>query len=153
MPKVNVTRSVRCSAERAYAILADVTSYKEFLPFVKESTVSKAMTAVDGKSSAIAMLRLRAKKIGLDEKFASQVAFDSRALTIGMTSSDGPVKRLAADWKIRPTGPSSCELTLNADVSLKSLTMQFILTGALDYVVRKLFSAFEERAMSQAAVA
>ena len=53
---------------------------------------------------------------------------------------------LDATWKIVETGPSSCEIEFNVDYTLKSRTLQFVLSGMFDLMVRKVLSSFEERA-------
>jgi coenzyme Q-binding protein COQ10 len=146
MTKVNVTRKVKCSADEAYAIISDVGSYKSFLPFVKESRITAPVKIGTGIEQAAATLRVRYRKIALDETFTSKVEFDKPRRTISMESASGPLKHLNAMWTIKPVGARDCELTLESDLALKSRTLQFLLSGMIDYLVRKLFTAFEARA-------
>lgn len=152
MPKVNVTRKLKCSAEVAFEVLEDVGSYRQFLPFVKESRILARAVLPNKQVKASTHLRITAKKLGLDEKFISEVVFDRAALGLTMKAADGPIKKLDAVWSLKPLSPRQCEITLSMDLSMKSMAMQFFLTGALDFVVRRLFSAFEARALETQAM-
>jgi len=56
------------------------------------------------------------------------------------------VKRLEAEWIITETEPGSSDITFNVDYELKSKTLQFVLSGMFDMMVRKVMGAFESRA-------
>ncbi len=58
------------------------------------------------------------------------------------------MKHLVSTWTIKPQGPNSCEVNLDVDYALKSKALQFVLSGMFDMIVRKIMSAFEERARS-----
>jgi coenzyme Q-binding protein COQ10 len=61
-------------------------------------------------------------------------------------SHEGPVKHLNAEWRIVEAGPGACEIHFNVDYALKSRSMQFILSGMFDMIVRRVLTSFEERA-------
>jgi coenzyme Q-binding protein COQ10 len=61
-------------------------------------------------------------------------------------SSEGPVKYLNSEWKLLSQTSNSCEIQFTVDYELKSRSMQFILSGMFDMIVRRIFSAFVDRA-------
>jgi len=61
-------------------------------------------------------------------------------------SKEGAVKHLDTQWKIVSTGANSCEIDFTVDYALKSRSLQFLVSGMFDLVVRKIMNAFEERA-------
>ena len=61
-------------------------------------------------------------------------------------SEQGAVKSLDAQWRIESAGPNICDIDFTVDYTLKSRSLQFILSGMFDFVVRKIMSSFEERA-------
>ena len=44
------------------------------------------------------------------------------------------------------TGENRCDINFTVDYQLKSRTLQFVLSGMFDLAVRKVMTAFEERA-------
>ena len=76
----------------------------------------------------------------------SRVIVDPAALTVTARSDQGPVKHLVSEWKIVPTGDNRCDINFTVDYTLKSKMLQMVLSGMFDMAVRKVMSAFEERA-------
>ncbi len=146
MPKFNVSRSVPYTAEQVFAIARDVARYKEFLPLVKRSVVRGANTDARGLEHFEGELTVAYDKLRIEEVMTSRVTVDPQALTVTAQSDQGPVKQLVSEWKIVPTGANRCDITFTVDYTLKSKMLQMVLSGMFDMAVRKVMSAFEERA-------
>lgn len=146
MPKFSVTRSVPYSAEQVFAIAADVEHYKYFLPLVKRSIVRNVQELPGGGRTFEGQLTIAYKKLSIEEVMVSQVTVDPANQTVTAESSQGPVKRLMAEWKIVSTGDNSSDINFSVDYELKSRTLQFVLSGMFDMAVRRVMTAFEERA-------
>lgn len=146
MPKFNVSRSVAYSAEQVFAIASDVAHYREFLPLVKRSVVRNVKTLDDGRRTFEGELTVAYKKLSIEEVMTSHVIVDPADFTVTAESSQGPVKRLVSEWRIVPTGDSRCDINFTVDYELKSRTMQFLLSGMFDLAVRRIMTAFEDRA-------
>ena len=146
MPKFSVTRSVPYTAEQVFAIARDVAHYKDFLPLVKRSVVRGATTDAQGVERFEGELTMSYQKLGIEEVMASQVTVDPAAFTVTSRSQQGPVKHMVAEWKIVPTGDKRCDITFSVDYALKSRMLQLALSSMLDMAVRKVMSAFEDRA-------
>ncbi len=146
MPQFSVTRSVPYSAGQVFAIARDVARYKEFLPLVRRSLVRNAVTDEHGIGSFEGELTVAYEKLRIEEVLTSRVTVDPTALTVTARSNQGPMKHLVSEWRIVPTGENRCDINFEVDYQLKSRPLQFVLSGMFDLAVRKVMSAFEERA-------
>jgi len=146
MPKFNVTRPLPYAADQLYAIVADVASYKDFVPLVRRITISNRKTLEDGRDTFIAEMTVAYKKLGIEESTRSHVIADPAKRMVTAHSNEGAVKHLDTQWKIVSTGANSCEIDFTVDYALKSRSLQFLVSGMFDLVVRKIMNAFEERA-------
>jgi coenzyme Q-binding protein COQ10 len=146
MPQFSVTRSVPYSAQQVFAIARDVAQYREFLPLVKRSLVRNATTLEDGRETFEGELTVAYAKLRIEEVMTSDVTVDPQALTVTARSNKGPVRHLVSEWKIVPTGETRCDINFSVDYQLKSRSLQFVFSGMFDLAVRKVMSAFEERA-------
>jgi coenzyme Q-binding protein COQ10 len=148
MPKFNITREMPYSARQLLEVALDVGSYKFFVPLVKESTVINRKTGPDGVETFDATLRVLYRKLRIDESFRSHVEVDRKNLMVTATSKDGPVSNLISNWKIRDLPNGRSEVDYSVDYTLKSRTLQFLLSGMFDLAMRKIMTAFEKRAAS-----
>jgi len=146
MPQFSVTRSVPYTAEQVFAIARDVARYKDFLPLVKRSLVRNAKIHENGTETFEGELTVAYAKLGIEEVMVSRVLVDPAAMTVTARSDQGPVKHLVSEWKIVPTGNNRCDINFSVDYQLRSRTLQFMFSGMFDLAVRKVMSAFEERA-------
>lgn len=146
MPNFSVSRSVPYTADQVFAIARDVARYKEFLPLVKRSIVRGAKTDAQGREHFEGELTVAYDKLRIEEVMTSRVTVDPAALTVTARSDQGPVKHLVSEWKIVPTGDNRCDINFTVDYTLKSRMLQMVLSGMFDMAVRKVMSAFEERA-------
>ena len=146
MPNFSVSRSVPYTADQVFAIARDVARYKEFLPLVKRSIVRNVTKLEDGGESFEGELTVSHDKLRIEEVMTSRVTVDPAALTVTARSNQGPVKHLVSEWKIVPTGENRCDINFSVDYQLKSRTLQFLFSGMFDMAVRRIMSAFEERA-------
>lgn len=146
MPNFSVSRSVPYTADQVFAIARDVARYKEFLPLVKRSIVRGAKADAQGREHFEGELTVAYDKLRIEEVMTSRVTVDPAALTVTARSDQGPVKHLVSEWKIVPTGDNRCDINFTVDYTLKSKMLQMVLSGMFDMAVRKVMSAFEERA-------
>ena len=100
MPRFTATRRVNFSPQQIFKVVADVGSYKEFLPLVERSTVRNRKPAVDEYESFSADLVIGYKKMGIHESFTSQVETSIVNLSVNAVSSGKAVKKLISSWQI-----------------------------------------------------
>lgn len=146
MPKFSTTRRVDFTPQQIFAVVADVGSYKEFLPLVEHSTVRNRQPAIDGNENFGADLLVGYRKMGIHETFSSQVQTSLKDLSVSAVSSGNAVKKLISSWKIAPTEDGKSEITFAVDYEMKSPIMQMIMKGMFDSAARKIMGAFEARA-------
>ena len=146
MPKFSTTHRVDFTPQQIFAVVADVGSYKEFLPLVERSTVRNRKPAVDGNDDFGADLLVGYKKMGIQESFSSQVQTSQKELSISAISSGNAVKKLISSWKIAAVEDGKSEITFAVDYEMKSPMLQMLMKGMFDMAARKIMSAFEARA-------
>lgn len=146
MPKFSVTRRVPYSVDQVFAVAGDVARYKEFLPLVRKSFVRNLEKLPDGRETFDGELLIAYKKLGISETIIAKVTIDRAANVVTSKAIQGPVQHLDSEWRIVPVTPTSCDIHFNVDYALKSRSLQFILSGMFDMIVRRIMTAFEERA-------
>ena len=146
MPKFNVTREMPYKAAELFAIAADVDAYKDYLPLVESSRTFDHERVSDGVERFKGELRVRYKKLHIDETFVSDVTADQPRLTVSSRSVGGLFDHVIAEWRFseRKTGGATVEFQV--DYKAKSRSLQFFMSGMFDYMVRKINNAFEARA-------
>lgn len=146
MPKFSVSRHVGYTADQVYAIAADVASYRQFLPLLKRSEVFAETVDEGGIRSFDAELNVAYRKLSIDEFMQSHVICNPKENWVASSArNSGPIEHLEAKWVITPEGKGS-SIRLDIDYKLKSRSLQFLLSGMIDFVMRKIMTAFEERA-------
>ena len=146
MPKFSTTHRVDFTPDQIFAVVADVGSYKEFLPLVERSTVRNRKPAVDGTENFGADLLVGYKKMGIQETFSSQVQISLKDLSVSAVSSGNAVKKLISSWQISALEDGKSEITFAVDYELKNPMLQMIMKGMFDSAARKIMGAFEARA-------
>ena len=146
MPKFSVTRKVPYSADQVFAISMDVAQYRQFVPLVRRSVVRDRARMADGRETFEADLVVSYKKLNIEETLTSKVIVDPAQRLVTAQSTEGPVKYLNSEWRIAEAGQGYSEIQLTVDYALKSRALQFVLSGMFDMIVRRVLTAFEERA-------
>jgi len=146
MTKFTVTRRVPFSAGQIYAIAADVAAYKEFLPLVTGSAVRNRQTLPGGGESFDAALTIAYKKLDISETLTSHIVTDPATRIVKAHAEEGPVKSLDSEWRIVAVGDNECDIQFDVDYTLRSRSLQFLLSGMFDLMVRRIMTAFEQRA-------
>lgn len=143
MPRHHETRRLAYSSEQMFDLVADVARYGEFLPWV---------VAVRTRSDT--PVRLVADIVvgfaGLREHFTSQVdkqrpATSSADGRIHVEYLDGPLKYLRNDWFFVPAG-QGCTIDFTVDFAFKSRVFELLAGQVFGAALRRMITAFEERA-------
>ncbi len=145
MPKFSITRRVNLSIDQAFAIAADVASYKDFLPLLKRSVIRGERKRIGDIETFDADLQVAFEKLGLRETFTSQVTINASDHTVTATSSDGPMKALKAVWKIVGIENDIADVSITVEYTMKSMMLQMVAGGLTDFAAQKIMQAFEAR--------
>ena len=146
LPRFTATRRVNFSPQQIFKVVADVGSYKEFLPLVERSTVRNRKPAVDEYESFSADLVIGYKKMGIHESFSSQVETSLVNFSVNAVSSGKAVKKLISSWQITAAEGNTSDITFAVDYEMKSHLLQMLLGGMFDHAAKKVMGAFEARA-------
>jgi coenzyme Q-binding protein COQ10 len=146
VPKFSTIYRVDFTPQQIFAVVADVGSYKEFLPLVERSTVRNRKPSSDGSEIFGADLLVGYTKMGIQESFSSQVQTSLSDLTVNTISTGNAVKKLISTWKIAAVDDGKSEITFAVDYEMKNPMLQMIMKGMFDSATRKILSAFEARA-------
>ncbi len=138
MPTHAERRILPHSPERLFDMIADVEKYPEFLPWCVATRVRKRDGDVMTADMVIGFKIFR-------EKFTSQVTCD-RPRRIDVLYFDGPFKYLNNHWIFEPHGDGHCEIDFYVDFEFRSRLMQKAIGVVFNEAVRRMISAFEDRA-------
>ena len=146
MPKFNVTREMPYKAAELFAIAADVDSYKDFLPLVVSSRSFDRQAAPEGIERFKGELRVRYKKLHIDETFVSDVVAEEKGFKVSSRSEGGLFDHIIAQWRFTDRKSGGATVEFQVDYKASSRSLQFFMSGMFDYMVRKINNAFEARA-------
>ena len=137
VPKHSETRHLPYTPEQMYAMVADVKSYPQFLPWVSAMRVRS-----DSASETLADMIVGFK--GLRETFTSRVK-KSYPDTITVDYIDGPLKYLRNEWRFRGE-EGGCAVDFSVDFAFKNRVFEMLAGQVFGQALRKMIGAFETRA-------
>lgn len=147
VPRFTVTRRIKFTPQQVFDVVADVARYREFLPLVERSTVRGGRHSnASGDEVFNADLVVAYHPLRIEEHFASEVATNSKELTVRTVSSGQALKRMMSTWVIRPAATGEADVEFSVDYEIKGFFLQNIVSGMFDHAVRKIMNAFEDRA-------
>lgn len=109
MPSFHTQKQVRHSAQKMFALVADIERYPEFLPMCEALTI-RSRREKDGNSLLVADMSVGYRLIR--ETFATQVYLRPRAGRIDVQYIDGPFKHLENRWQFLPVNGQGEEIAL-----------------------------------------
>ena len=131
-------RVVRHSPEHLYALVADVQSYPQFLPWCLAARIRQQDDVSLAADLIIGFRMFR-------EKFTSYVDLDAKALEINVRYAEGPFKFLTNKWRFLPH-EKGCEIDFYVDFEFNSRLLQSVIETLFTEAVRRMVQAFETRA-------
>ena len=138
MPKHTEQRHLPYTPEQMFDLVADVGSYPQFLPWVSAIRVRSNSDTMMLADMVVGFKSLR-------ETFTSKVS-KHRPDSIHVEYIEGPLKFLHNDWKFRPDGQGGCIVDFCVDFAFKNRVFEMLAGQVFDRALRKMITAFEERA-------
>ena len=138
MPSYRETRVLPYPVDRLFDLIADVERYPEFLPWWHAARVRRR----DGNTEHVdqvvgpAIARFR---------FASITVLE-RPDRITTTSTERPFRHLEIHWTFAPVPQGGCRASFAVDYELRSGALQKLVGVIFDAAVRRVVTAFEQRA-------
>ncbi len=144
MPTHAEKRRLPYSASEMFALVADVASYPEFLPWCAAARIRGRKETAPGVEVVDADLVISFKVFR--ERFGSRVTLRPAEQKIDVQYLDGPFRYLNNHWYFRPVSETECEVEFFVDFEFKSRTLQAIIGVVFNEAMRRIVRAFESRA-------
>ena len=142
MPKHSETKRLPYTAEQMYALVADVGSYPQFLPWCSAARVRSRQPQPEGEIiEADLVISFKVFR----ERFGSRVTLFPAALKIDTEYLDGPFRYMRSHWAFRPDGVG-CEVDFFVDFEFKNALLQGIIGVVFNEAMLRIVRAFERRA-------
>jgi coenzyme Q-binding protein COQ10 len=152
MPVFKSRRVVSVPADVAYAVAADVASYRDFLPLLEQSAIVGDVRESDNGRQFRASLTVGYKKLGLREEFVSDVRCDRIARRVTASCNERPFRHMRTVWSVKEDGQRA-DVEIEIDYSMRNPLLQVALGGVMEMAVNKVMAGFEARAKTVHAAA
>ena len=138
MPRHSETRHLPYTPEQLFELVADVSRYDEFLPWV---VAVRVRSSSETETVADLVVGFNAFK----ERFTSRVVKE-RPDQICVDYVEGPLKYLHNEWQFAPADDGGTMLGFSVDFAFKSRLFESLAGSMFDRALRRMTSAFEQRA-------
>lgn len=141
-------RRVPYTPEQMFALVADVKSYPEFIPWIGSARVRKSEQMEGGGERFEADLVISFKVFR--ESYTSLVttypASAGNPARIDVKAISGPFNKLVTHYIFHPVGEGHCDMAFDVDFAFRSRLLQRAAGAAFDIAMRRVAGAFEKRA-------
>lgn len=121
-----------------YALVCDIGSYPEFLPWCSGARV-------DEQSESHQLAAVSINQILKQSEFSTRNQLIPGE-SIAMELVDGPFKHLHGTWRFQPLGDTACKVLLEIDFEFASPVVAKMLSPAFNKVCDTIVNAFIKRA-------
>ena len=128
------------SAEKMYALVADVEAYPQFLPWCSGTEVRQ----LDAQRAAAT---LHVNYHGLRLHFTTENQMDKGAL-IDMTLMNGPFKHLDGFWRFVPLAEDACKIEFRLSYELSGKLVEKLAGPVFNHIANTLVDVFVKRAVT-----
>ena len=143
MHKQTVTRVLPYTPEQLQALVADVKSYPEFVPWVSAMRTWNTSQPAPGVTQCDAEAEVRFAIVR--ERFATRVRSDTNTGEILVSLLYGPFRRLTNRWTFLPD-PAGTLVEFVIEFEFKSRLLETVLAANAARGAAKVMSCFEARA-------
>ena len=136
------TKYLPYTAKEMFDLVADISSYPEFLPWCAAARVRKEVQK--GAVKQIEADLVISFKV-FREKFGSRVLLDASNLIIETQYIDGPFRHMHSVWSFKAS-EQGCEVKFKVDFEFKNAVLQSIIGLVFNDAMQRIVRAFERRA-------
>jgi len=144
MPQFSSKHRVPHSAEKMYALVADVERYPEFVPLCHALKIRQRTKKPDGSEVIVADMTVSFQLIR--ETFTSRVTLDHPNLKIFVEYLQGPFSKLENRWTFESKTADSCDVSFFIAYEFKSRMLAVLMGAMFDAAFQRFAAAFEKRA-------
>ena len=138
MPRHSETRHLPYTPEQLFELVADVSRYDEFLPWV---VAVRVRSSSETETVADLVVGFNAFK----ERFTSRV-LKNRSESVTVDYVEGPLKYLHNEWRFDRAPDGGTNLGFSVDLAFKSRLFESLAGAMFDRALRRMTDAFEQRA-------
>ena len=139
MATVDRSVLVEYSALQMQALIEDVESYPQFLPWC-------GGTKVVSRESGRTVATIEIDFLGLRQQFTTENT-GTRGETIRMRLVSGPFRHLEGEWRFRALGEGAAKVALHLEYEFSGLLLDKLLGPVFDHIADSLVDAFVKRAV------
>ena len=144
MPKHSETKRLPYTAEQMYALVADVGSYPQFLPWCSAARIRSRQPQPGGEIiEADLVISFKVFR----ERFGSRVLLWPQDRRIDTEYLDGPFRYMKSNWAFADT-EGGCEVSFFVDFEFKNAVLQGIIGLVFNEAMQRIVRAFEARAQA-----
>ena len=143
MPSHAETRHLPYSADQMYALVSDVASYPQFLPWTAAARVRRITPRDDGAKVMEADLVISFKVFR--ERFGSRVVLWDEAKKIETEYLDGPFQYMRSNWRFEEED-GGCLVHFDVDFAFRNRLLQSAAELFFYEAMKRIVQAFENRA-------
>ena len=138
MARVEKTALVPYSAEKMFHLVADVESYKDFLPWCSNS---RRVSSGDNEMCGW----IEVSRLGITQDFSTcNELFPPNRMTL--TLNEGPFKRLQGEWQFLVLREDACKVTLIMEFEFSGKLINAAFGKVFHQVANSLVESFVKRA-------
>jgi len=138
MSVVQKSALVKYSAQQMFAIVDDIESYPDFLPWCSGSTILK-------RESDIVEAELHISKGGFNKTFATRNTSDGHGKMF-MTLLDGPFSSLDGVWDFMPLREDASKISLDLEFEMHGKFASLAFGAIFNQICNTMVKSFTDRA-------
>lgn len=138
MRKVARSALVPYSAREMFALVDDVESYPDFLPWCSGAVI-------DAQEGDTMVATLELHKGGMTKKFTTRNTRTPYS-AIDLALVGGPFRSLAGGWRFRELGEGGCQVSLELEFAFDSRLVDMMFGPFFEDTCKSLIDAFTRRA-------
>ncbi len=139
MTCISKTALIPYSAEKMYALVADVDNYQYFLPWCSGS---KILSQTDDEVKG----QVDIQHMGLNKTFTTLNRMQKNKM-IEMRLIDGPFKRLQGFWRFDALDENGCKISLDLEFEFSNKVMSMAFGPIFSQIANSMVDAFCQRAV------
>ena len=138
MPTINKSALVQHTAAEMFALVDDISSYADFLPWCGGS---EELSRNDDEVSATVVIA----HSGLNKAFTTKNRLQKDKM-IEMSLVNGPFKHLHGFWRFEPLSEDACKVSLDLEYEFSNRLISMVVGPVFSQIANTLVDSFCQRA-------